>query len=121
MTINEKRQVRIVATRGLEADADCAIDGIMKSTDQLLQRDGAFSVLWDLRNSPTPGVASALRMVAWGLKHKAQLEARTTKMGVVVPKGALAAVVGSVLEDFSGSVNTLVSGEESEVEAFVIA
>ena len=120
MTRDKASLVRIVAHGGAESDINCAIDGLMKSTDILLNNDQSFKVVWDLRDSPTPGLASTARLVAWGLQKKGELNKLTQKMGVIVPDGPVASVAGKVLEAFSGSVPTLVSQNASEVEGYVM-
>jgi len=120
MTRDNASLVRIVAHGGAEADINCAIDGLMESTNILLDKDKSFKVVWDLRESPTPGLASTARLVAWGLGKKGQLNKLTEKMGVIVPDGAVAGVAGKVLEAFSGSVPTMVSKNVSEVERYVM-
>jgi len=121
MTIDDKSsEVRIVAHGGGEKDVGCAIDGLIASTEILLDRNTSFSVIWDLRKSPPPDVSSTVRLIGWGLGKKEALTKLTTKMGVLVPEGAVSRVVGQVLQTFAGTTPTLVSGNERAVEAFVV-
>ena len=111
--------VRIVAHGGSDEAASCAIDGIMSSTEMLLERGEPFRVTWDLRSGPVPGPISTARLIAWGLKRKAELDRLTIKMGVLIPGGPLTGVVKSVVQSAVGSTPTLVSNDVTEVEAFV--
>lgn len=113
------RHVHIVAHSGPDATVGCAIDGIMASTDKLLQETEPFLVTWDLRNSPLPGPISTARLIAWASTRKRPLTQLTRKMGVLVPRGPLVGVVGSILNAFSGSTSTLVSSDEAEVSGFM--
>ena len=57
MCIDERiSKVTIVARKGDDADASCAITGIMESTEALLLKKAKYMVVWDLRNSPTPSM-----------------------------------------------------------------
>lgn len=109
-------RVTIVARKGDDVDARCAIDGIMAATDALLARGKEYSVVWDLRDSPTPGLRDTMRLARWGLANKPELERLTVKMGVIVPDGAVASVAGGLLGAFS-AVDTVISSDADEVEA----
>lgn len=111
--------VRIVAHGGSDGAASCAIDGIMSSTDTLLKKGDPFRVTWDLRSSPMPGPISTARLIAWGIKHHAELQRLTTKMGIIVSDGPLTGLVKSVIHSAVGRTPTLVSSNEAEVESFV--
>lgn len=88
VTMDERTsRVTITAHRGDDGDASCAISGIIQATDALLGRGQQYSVVWDLRDSPTPGFRDTMRLAAWGVSRKANLERLTTKMGVVMREG----------------------------------
>jgi hypothetical protein len=117
VTMDERTsRVTITAHSGNDGDASCAISGIIQATDVLLGRGQQYSVVWDLRDSPTPGVRDTMRLAAWGVSRKANLERLTTKMGIVMREGAVASVVGSLLGAFSG-VPTVMAADLDEVEA----
>lgn len=119
MTMDEKTSlVRITAHAGDDTSASCAVDGIMASADILLKRGKQFAVVWDLRESPVPDFASTARLAAWGVSHKRDLEALTSKMGVVVPGGPVSSVAAGMLAMFS-AVPTKVGVDLGEVEDFV--
>ena len=121
MTMDDKSsEVRIVARGGGEKDIGCAVDGLIASTEILLARNVSFSVIWDLRKSPPPDVSSTVRLIGWAIGKKEALTKLTTKMGVLVPEGAVSTVVGQVLQTFAGATPTFVSGDEQSVEAFVV-
>ena len=86
------------------------------ATDALLARGNEYSVVWDLRDSPTPGLRDTMRLARWGLANKAELERLTVKMGVIVPDGAVASIAGGLLGAFS-AVDTVISSDADEVEA----
>jgi len=117
--LDEKaRKVTITAHSGDGADASCAITGIMASTEALLRKGQEYSVVWDLRDSPAPGLRETMRLAAWGLSKKAELERLTTKMGVIVSDGPAASAAGGLLAAFSG-VPTVVSASAEEVNRYV--
>ena len=90
----------------------------MESTEALLGKGKEYSVVWDLRDSPTPGLRETMRLATWGLSKKGELERLTTKMGVIVSDGPVAAVAGGMLAAFSG-VPTVVSADPEEVHRYV--
>ena len=112
-------KVTIVARGGNDADASCAITGIMQATDALLHRDAKYMVVWDLRDSPTPGMQATMRLATWGLSNRAKLERLTTKMGVIVNEGPVASVAGGLLGAFS-RVPTMVSPDADRVHEYVM-
>tara|TARA_B110000444_G_scaffold250271_1_gene276420 strand:+ start:310 stop:762 length:453 start_codon:yes stop_codon:yes gene_type:complete len=112
-------KVTIVAHGGNNADASCAITGIMQATEALLRKDAKYVVVWDLRNSPTPGMRETMRLAAWGLSKQAKLERLTTKMGVIVQEGPVASVAGGLLGAFS-RVPTIVSPDADGVHEYVM-
>ena len=115
MCLDEKTsKVTITAYKGEDVDASCAITGIIESTNGLLEKGKEYSVVWDLRDSPTPGIGDTMRLATWGLSKKAELERLTTKMGVIVPDGPVASVAGGLLGAFS-NVPTIVSADADEV------
>jgi len=119
MCLDEKTsKVTITAHNGDNVDASCAITGIMESTEALLGKGKEYSVVWDLRDSPTPGLRETMRLATWGLSKKGELERLTTKMGVIVSDGPVAAVAGGMLAAFSG-VPTVVSADPEEVHRYV--
>ena len=119
MLIDERTgRVTIIAHRGDDVDAGCAITGIMESTNALLARGKEYSVVWDLRDSPVPGFRDTMRLAKWGLSKKSQLERLTTKMGVIMPDGPVASVAGGLLATFSG-VPTVISSDPDEVDRLV--
>ena len=119
MCLDEKTsKVTITAHSGDDVDASCAITGIMESTEALLGKGKEYSVVWDLRDSPTPGLRDTMRLATWGLSKKAELERLTTKMGVIVSDGPVASSAGGLLAAFSG-VPTVVSASAEEVHRYV--
>jgi len=108
-------RVTITAHRGNEAGASCAISGIMAAADALLARGNEYSVVWDLTGSPTPGFRDVMRLSAWGMRNKPELERLTTRMGIVMREGAVASIAGALLGAFSG-VPTVIAADASEVE-----
>ena len=110
-------KVTITAHGGDGVDASCAISGIMQSAEALLRRGKAYSVVWDLRDSPTPNLRETMRLAAWGLSKKTELEHLTTKMGVIVSDGPAASVAGGLLATFSG-VPVVISASAEEVHRY---
>lgn len=119
MHLDEKTsKVTITAYNGDDVDAGCAITGIMTSTEALLAKGRPYSVVWDLRNSPVPSIGETMRLAAWGMSKKKDLEHLTKRMGIVVPNGPVASVAGGLLASFS-AVPTVVSTSADEVHRFV--
>lgn len=119
MHLDEKTsRVTITAYNGDDVDASCAITGIMASTEALIAKERPYSVVWDLRDSPVPNIGETMRLAAWGLSKKSELERLTKKMGVIVPHGTVASVAGGLLASFS-AVPMVVSTRAEEVYRFV--
>jgi hypothetical protein len=112
-------KVTIVARSGNDADASCAITGIMQATEALLRRDAKYVVVWDLRNSATPSMQETMRLATWGLSNRTKLERLTVKMGVIVNEGPVASVAGGLLGAFS-RVPTMVSPDADRVHDYVV-
>lgn len=120
MTRDSKTNVVcITAHRGNDYSMSCAIDGLIESTNGLLDENKAYKVLWDLRQSETPSLQDTARLVSWGASKKRELSALTVKMGVIVPDGPVANIAGSVITAFSGGVPTMVSSNVDKVKAYV--
>lgn len=117
--INEATSmVTITAYEGEDVDASCAITGIMQSTDALIAKGKPFSTMWHLENCPTPTMSDMMRLSTWAMSRKADLDRLTKKMGVVVPKGPVASIAGSLMANFS-AVPTVVSTSADEVYKFM--
>lgn len=105
----QMRRVSITARAGSDVDAACAISGIIEATNGLLVRGQEFSVLWDLQEAPTPGYRDVMRLASWGMRNKADLERLTTRMEIVMAKGAVASIAGALLSAFSGVPTMIVA------------
>ena len=74
--------------------------------------------MWDLRQCPAPTMSDTMRLATWGMSKKTELTALTTKMGVILPTGPVASIVGGLMANFSG-VPTVVSTNAEEVHRFM--
>jgi len=78
----------------IEAKRDCSeidgatVDGVLRATESMLERETKFATLWELSVCPVPSTSCVFHCLRWAMSNKRNLDTFNMRMAIMLPSSS---------------------------------